>query len=143
MNTHVRIVVALLLGVLVFAVTTVAVTAGFEPQIEFSLLIGLPVGVSAGLTALFAGYVLLWHRDRAAVGEVPERAVRLRLATLATIVDCVTVTAAGIGLYVFLGRSLGISLLIAGLPVTLPLAAAVGYLAVGDSRSEQDEVQTQ
>ncbi|WP_058996689.1 hypothetical protein [Haloarcula sp. CBA1127] len=143
MNTHVRIVVALLLGVLVFAVTTVAVTAGFEPQIEFSLLIGLPVGVSAGLTALFAGYVLLWHRDRAAAGTVPERAVRLRLAALATIADFVTVTAAGVGLYVVLGRSLGISLLIAGLPVTLPLAAAVGYLVAGGSRSEQGEVQTQ
>ncbi|MDQ2071690.1 hypothetical protein ACODNH_15560 [Haloarcula sp. NS06] len=143
MNTHVRIVVALLLGAFAFAVTTVAVTAGFEPQIEFSLLIGLPVGVSAGLTALFAGYVLLWHRDRAAAGAVPERAVRLRLAALATIMDFVTVTAAGAGIYVFVGESLGISLLIAGLPVTLPLAAAVGYIAAGGGRSEQSEFQTQ
>ncbi|AAV45350.1 unknown [Haloarcula marismortui ATCC 43049] len=143
MNTHVRIVVALLLGALVFAVTTVVVTAGFEPQIEFSLLIGLPVGVSAGLTALFASYVLLWHRDQAAAGTVSGRAVRLRLAALATIADFVTVTAAGVGLYVVLGRSLGISLLIAGLPVTLPLAAAVGYLVAGGSRSELGEVQTQ
>lgn len=143
MNTHVRIVVALLLGAFAFAVTTVAVTAGFEPQIEFSLLIGLPVGVSAGLTALFAGYVLLWHRDRAAAGAVPERAVRLRLAALATITDFVTVTAAGAGIYVFVGESLGISLLIAGLPVTLPLAAAVGYIAAGGGRSEQSEFQTQ
>lgn len=143
MNTHVRIVVAMFLGLVAFAVTTVAVTAGFEPQIEFSLLIGLPVGVSAGLTALFAGYVLLWHRDRAAAGEIPERAVRFRLAALATIADFVTVTAAGVALYVFVGGSLGINLLIAGLPVTLPLAAVVGYLAAGGSRSEQGGFQTQ
>ena len=96
MNTHVRIVVAPLLGVLVSAVTTLSVTAGFEPQIEFSLLIGLPVGVSAGLTGLFAGYVLLWHRDRAAAGELSDRVARLRLAALATIADFVVVTAAGL-----------------------------------------------
>ncbi|EMA07566.1 hypothetical protein SAMN05443574_106240 [Haloarcula vallismortis] len=143
MNTHVRIVVTLLLGALVFAVTTVAVTAGFEPQIEFSLLIGLPVGLSAGLTGLFAGYVLLWYRDRAAAGAVPERAVRLRLAALATIADFVVVTAAGVALYVYGDGSLGISLLVAGLPVTLPLAAAIGYGLAGSSRGEQDGFQTQ
>jgi len=142
MNTHVRIVVALLLGVLAFAVTTVSVTAGFEPQIEFSLLIGLPVGVSAGLTGLFAGYVLLWYRDQAA-GAVSERAVRLRLAALATIADFVVVTTAGVALYAFADGSLGISLLIAGLPVTLPLAAAVGYALAGGNRGEQGGFQTQ
>jgi hypothetical protein len=143
MKTHVRIVVALLIGVVALAVTTVSVTAGFEPQIEFSLLIGLPVGVSAGLTGLFAGYVLLWHRDRAATGELSDRAARLRLAALATSADFVVVTAAGVALYVFGNRGLGISLLVAGLPVTLPLAAAVSYVLAGGSRNEQDGLQTQ
>ncbi|KAA9396960.1 hypothetical protein Har1130_09700 [Haloarcula sp. CBA1130] len=143
MNTHVRIVVALLLGAFAFAVTTVTVTAGFEPQIAFSLLVGLPVGVSAGLTGLFAGYVLLWYRDRAAVGEISKRAVRLRLAALATVADFAVVTAAGVALYAFAGSSLGISLLVAGLPVTLPLAAAIGYFAAGSNRPEQGEFRTQ
>ena len=143
MSTHVRIVVALLLGVLAFAVTTVSVTAGFEPQIEFSLLIGLPVGVSAGLTALFTGYVLLWHHDRAAVGEISERAACLRLAALATVADFVVVTAVGVALYLFADGSLGISLLVAGLPVTLPLAAAIGYVLAGGNGNRQGEFQTQ
>ncbi|AUG46923.1 hypothetical protein BVU17_05070 [Haloarcula taiwanensis] len=137
MNTHVRIVVALLLGALVFAVTTVAVTAGFEPGIEFSLLIGFPVGVSAGLTALFAGYVLLWYRDLAAAGTVSERAVRLRLAALATVADLFVVTAAGVTIYTLADGSTGIGLLVAGLPVTLPLAAVVGYLTAGRRRRGQ------
>ncbi|MFU1782122.1 hypothetical protein ACM16X_12130 [Haloarcula japonica] len=143
MNTYVRIVVALLLGAFAFAVTTLVVTAGFEPGIEFSLLIGLPVGVSAGLTALFAGYVLLWHRDQAAVGEVPDRVVRLRLAALATIADFFVVTAAGVILYTLADGSMGIGLLVAGLPVTLPLAAVVGYLAAGGSHRGQGEPRTQ
>ncbi|GCF12707.1 hypothetical protein Harman_06420 [Haloarcula mannanilytica] len=143
MNTYVRIVVALLLGAFAFAVTTVAVTAGFEPQIEFSLLIGLPMGVSAGLTALFAGYVLLLHRDQAALGTVSKRAVRLRLAALAAVADFVVVTAVGVGLYAFADASIGIGLLVAGLPVTLVLAAGVGYLVVDRDRSEQAGPRTQ
>jgi len=143
MNTHVRILVALLLGAFAFAVTTVAVTAGFEPQIEFSLLIGLPVGVSAGLTALFAGYVLLWHRDRMALGTVSERATRLRLAALAAVADFLVVTAVGVALYALADASIGIGLLVAGLPVTVVLAAAVGYLMADRVRGEQVGHRTQ
>jgi len=143
MHTYVRIVVALLLGTLAFAGTTVAVTAAFEPEIAFSLLIGLPMGVSAGLTGLFAGYVLLWYRDRAAAGAVSERAVRLRMAALAAVIDFFVVTAVGVALYTLAIGSVGISLLVAGLPVTLLLAAAVGYLVAGDNHSEYDGLQTQ
>ncbi|MDS0222535.1 hypothetical protein NDI54_14415 [Haloarcula sp. S1AR25-5A] len=143
MNTYVRLVVALLVGALAFAITTVSVTSGFEPQIEFSLLIGLPMGLSAGLTALFAGYVLLWHRDRAAAGAVSERAVRLRMAALAAVADFFVVTIVGVALYVLASGSLGIGLLVAGLPVTLLLAAAVGYLVADGNRNERAEVQTQ
>lgn len=137
MNTYVRIVVALLLGALAFAVTTVAVTASFEPEIEFSLLIGLPMGVSAGLTGLFAGYVLLWYRDRAAAGTVSDRAARLRVAALAAVANFFVVTAAGVAIYVFVDGSTGIGLLVAGLPVTLSLAVAVGYLVAGGGRTER------
>ncbi|WP_336338128.1 hypothetical protein [Haloarcula brevis] len=143
MNTSVRLVVALLLGALAFAVTTVAVTAGFEPAIEFSLLIGLPMGVSAGLTGLFAGYVLLWHRDRAAAGTLSGRAVRLRAAALAAVADFFVVTAVGVALYALAVGSLGIGLLVAGLPVTLVLAAAVGYLVAGGGRSDRGRVRAQ
>ncbi|MHC3380399.1 hypothetical protein [Haloarcula sp. H-GB5] len=143
MDTHVRIVVALVFGVVTFAVTTVVVTAGFEPGIEFSLLIGLPVGVSGSLTALFASYVLLWHRDQAAAGTVSGRAARLRLAALAAVADFFVVTAAGVTLYTLADGSMGIGLLVAGLPVTLPLAAVVGYLAAGRRRREQDGLRTQ
>ena len=143
MDTHVRIVVSLLLGAFAFAVTTVAVTAGFEPQIEFSLLIGLPMGVSAGLTALFAGYVLLWHRDRAALGAVSERAARLRLAALAAVAGFLVVTAVGVGLYALADASIGVGLLVAGLPVTVVLTAAVGYLVADRIRGEQAGLRTQ
>jgi hypothetical protein len=136
MNTYVRVVLALLLGALAFVVTAVAVTAGFEPEIEFSLLVGLPVGVSAGLTGLFAGYVLLWHRDRAAAGTLSDRLARLRVAALAAVADFFLVTAAGVAIYAFADGSTGIGLLVAGLPVTLSLAAAVGYLVAGGGRSD-------
>jgi len=142
MNTHVRIVVALLLGAFAFAVTTVAVTAGFEPQIEFSLLIGLPMGVWAGLTALFAGYVLLWHRDRATAGTVSKRAVRLRLAALAAVASFLVVTVVGVALYTLADASIGIGLLVAGLPVAVVLAAAMGYLVADRIRGEQGGLQT-
>lgn len=143
MDRYVRAVVALLLGVFAFALTAVSVTAGFEPQIEFSLFIGLPMGLSAGLTAVFAGYVLLWDRDSAATGAVADRAARLRLAALAAVVDFFVVTAVGVALYVFVSGSLGIGLLVAGLPVTLVLAAVAGYLGADGSRREQDESRTQ
>lgn len=143
MNTYVRLVVALLFGALAFAVTTVAVTSGFEPQIEFSLLIGLPMGVSAGLTALFAAYVLLWHHDRAAAGAVSERVVRLRMAALAAVADFFVVTIVGVALYVLASGSIGIGLLVAGLPVTLLLATAVGYLVADGNRNERGGVRTQ
>lgn len=142
MNRYVRAITALILGVVAFAVTTVAVTAGFEPQIEFSLLVGLPVGVAAGATALFAGYVLLWYREREAAGTVSTRAVRLRLAALATVVDFLAVTAVGVGLYVLAGSGLGIGLLVAGLPVTLLLAAVVGYLLAGRDRTARGGLRT-
>ncbi|WP_424004280.1 hypothetical protein ACOZ4I_06775 [Haloarcula salina] len=142
MNRYLRGLVSLGLGVVAFGVTTVAVTAAFEPQIEFSLLIGLPVGISAGLTALFAGSVLLWYRDRTAAGTVSERARRLRAAALATVADFIAVTAAGVGLYALASDSIGIGLLVAGLPVTLVLAAIVGYLVAGRDRGAQSGLQT-
>ncbi len=129
--------VSLALGVVAFVVTTVAVTAGFEPQIEFSLLIGLPMGVTAGLTAFFAGSVLLWYRDRTAAGAVSGRAVRLRAAALAAVADFLAVAAAGVGLYVVASDSIGIGLLVAGLPVTVVLAAVVGYLVAGRDRDSR------
>lgn len=128
MNVFVRIVVSLFAAVVAFAVATVGVTAAFESQIEFSLLVGLPVGISAALTALFATYVALWYRDLQGTSTVTPSATRLRWAAIATVVDVVGVTALGVALSLLGWGGLGIAMLIAGLPATLLFAALVGYL---------------
>nr|WP_303647530.1 hypothetical protein [Haloarchaeobius amylolyticus] len=123
--------VALVAGILGFALVTVAVTAGFESEIAFSLLIGLPMGVYAGTTAVFVAYVGLWYRDRVATGEPGRTAARLRWSAVASVAAFVLSTALGLALYLVFDASIGIGMLVLGVPAVVLVAAIVGYVVGG------------
>lgn len=142
MNTVTRVVAGLLAGVVGFAVAAVAVTAGFEPRVEFSLLIGLPVGLYAGLTALFATYVGLWYRDRDGDGSASRSAARRLRAAVAAVAAFVLVAAVGVAVFFLASASAGIALLVVGLPVTLVVAAIAGYLLAGRSGGDADDARS-
>lgn len=54
MDTLPRVLLALLVGVLAFGVVGVGVTAALDPYIWPSAIVGLPVGIVAGLLAALA-----------------------------------------------------------------------------------------
>ncbi|MUV56325.1 hypothetical protein [Halogeometricum sp. CBA1124] len=138
MNTFARIAIALVVGSLGFAVVAVGITAALEPWVAFSLIVGLPVGLSAGLTAAFATYAGLRYRDQVRRGSVSNSAVRTLWAGITAVLDFVTVTALGLTVYFLVDGSLGIGLLVVGLPVTLLLAAVAGYLSADTGREADD-----
>ncbi|WP_439026412.1 hypothetical protein [Haloarchaeobius sp. DT45] len=134
MNTFVRVLVALVAGILGFAVVTVAVTVGFAPEIEFSLLIGLPMGVYAGLTTVFATYAGLWYRDQVAAGPATERATRVLWSAAAAVAAFVVTTVLGVLLYLVFDVSIGIGVLVLGVPAVVFVAAVGGYIAARTGR---------
>ncbi|WP_267639555.1 hypothetical protein [Haloarchaeobius amylolyticus] len=129
MKTIVRALVAVLAAILGFVLTTVGVTALLAPQIEFSLLVGLPVGVYAGLTALFATFVGLWYRDQTATGTPTEGVTRGLWAAGGAVLGFLGTVAFGLGLYLGAGMSMGLTVLLFGVPAVLLVAGVVGFVA--------------
>lgn len=128
MKTLSRVLLSLLVGAVAFGVAAVLTTAGFEPWIELSLVVGVPVGISAGLTATFLTYAGLRFRELPADSVDRRFAKGMLGAAIAAAVGFVVVTALGVAVFFLGDRSLGVGVLVAGLPVALVLAAVVGYV---------------
>ncbi|MCT9096735.1 hypothetical protein [Haloarchaeobius sp. HME9146] len=134
MNTVIRAIAALLAGLAGFVIATVGTTALLASRIEFSLLVGLPVGVYAGLTLLFGSFLALWYRDQAAVGDPTEGVTRGLWAGAAAIVALVGTIAVGLALYIVAGLSVGLTVLLFGVPAALLVAGVIGFIVARTGR---------
>ncbi|WP_435360557.1 hypothetical protein [Haloarchaeobius sp. DFWS5] len=131
MNTVSRTLVSVVVSVVVFLAVGVGVTAGVEPWVEFSVFVGVPVGVAAGVAALFAVWVELWRRAVQSAGTDAAVVARWRGSSLAALVGVAVATALGVFAFFVVDSTLGIGLLVFGVPVTLLLAAVGGYVLAG------------
>jgi hypothetical protein len=129
MNTIARVIVSILVGVVAFALVTVGVTSGLQPRIEFSLIVGLPMGVFAGITAVGATYAELAYRGRRATDTITPAARRGRWAAGVAVLAYALVAVVGLALYLLADVSAALGLLTVGLPVALVVAAGIGYFA--------------
>lgn len=82
---------AVVTGFAGFMLATVAVTAALEPRIEFSVLVGLPVGVLVGLVLTWYTYTRLTRASTGTTGSRPANALVAAAVTF-VLVMAVTVT---------------------------------------------------
>jgi hypothetical protein len=129
MNRLTGLAAAIVVGLLAFVAVTVGVTAVLAPRVELSLLVGLPAGIFAGVTALFATATALWYGDAPvdADGRRPASASRWRRAGVGAALGNAVALAAGAGLFVLAGLSVGLSVLALGGPVLAAVGTLVGY----------------
>lgn len=121
-----KVAIALLAGVSALLVVGGGVAAALEPYVWPSVLVGLPVGTTAGVVALVLVYLGLSFRTEQAVGEVSrDTAIRLRAAVAAAVAMAVAGVLAA-GSFFLVDRTWGIRLLVAGPPIA---AVLVGFLA--------------
>lgn len=86
MNNLTRAVGSLLAGVVVFALVAVGVTEALASRIWLSVMVGLPVGIVAGLTAVALTYLGVTYRaERASTGKASARTVAHLWATVAAL----------------------------------------------------------
>lgn len=120
-----RVLLALLAGVVVFGLGTVVVTEALDPFVWPSLLVGLPVGVVLGASATLITYVGEGYRvERRDTGTVSARTRRRLRATLAAVGGGVVVGGAGVALLA--NQAVGVAL---ALLVGLGLGLAGGVVS--------------
>lgn len=144
MHPILKLAAGLVAGAAAFVLVAIGVTSLFGPQIEFSLFVGLPVGLWAGIATATLVAVGLWYRDAAAEATLEPWLVRSLWAAVAVAVDVVVVFALGTAWYYLLdGGADALGLLIFGIPVTMVAAAVVGYFAArsagGRGRTGRDD----
>lgn len=130
MSTLSKTLVSLVVGLLAFLATGIAVTAVLDPYIWPSLLVGAPVAVTVGATALFATVATLRYRERRRVGTLDAGAVAAYRAAVVAVATCLVVVPLGTAAVVFDVGELGIAVLVFGLPASVLLAAVVAYVTV-------------
>lgn len=82
---------AVVTGFAGFMLATVAATAGLEPHVEFSVLVGLPVGILVGLVLTWYTYTRLTRAHSGTAGSRPANALVAGAVTF-VLVMAVTVT---------------------------------------------------
>ncbi|MFC7131709.1 MULTISPECIES: hypothetical protein [Salinibaculum] len=131
MNTLLKALAALLAGFVGFALVGIAVTEALDPYIWPSAMLGLPVGLLAGVATAALAYLGLTALDeRASTGSVSERTRRRTLATVAAVLGFAG--GGGLAVAVLASQQVGVAtaILSGGLPVGLVTAAVAAY-AVG------------
>lgn len=107
---------AVVTGFAGFMLTTVAVTAGLEPRVEFSVLVGLPVGIVVGLVLTWYTYTRLTRAHTGTTGSRPANALVAGAVTF-VLVMAVTVTVGA-----------GATMALAGAVILAVIAGAVMYV---------------
>ena len=130
MNTLVKSLASLLVGVLAFAVVGVGVTALLDPYVWPSALLGLPAGLVAGTVALPLTYLGLtsWS-ERRETGRASAK-TRRRLRTLVGATAGFLVVG-GLSMAVVWTMAVGLAtaIVFVGVPAGLLGAVVAGYLA--------------
>ncbi|MFC4406393.1 hypothetical protein [Haloarchaeobius iranensis] len=120
--------VSLAVGLLAFLATGIAVTAVLDPYIWPSLLVGAPVAVTVGVTALLAAVATLRYRERRRVGELDAGAVAAYRAAVVAVATCLVVVPLGTATIVFDVGEFGVAVLVFGLPASVLVVAVVAYV---------------
>ena len=131
MTALARVFGSAVVGLVGFAVVTVAVAAAVEPRIEFSLLVGLPLGVYAGVTLVITTATGLRYRTERADGTLRAATRRRFRAAVAAMLALVCTGAVGSVVFLAVDGTTGLQILLFGLPV---VTAGIGLLAL--SRGE-------
>ena len=137
MNTLLKALAALLAGIFGFVLVTVAVTEALDPYVWPSVMLGLPVGLVAGVATTELAYLGLtaWS-ERARTGSVsPATRTRFRTAVAAV----AGFTAGGGLAFAVLAQQIGIAtaMMWVGLPVGLVTAAVAAYAVTHRSRRHE------
>ena len=130
MNTLVKSLASLLVGVLAFAVVGVGVTALLDPYVWPSALLGLPAGLVAGTVALPLTYLgVTYWSERRETGRASAK-TRRRLRTLVGATAGFLVVG-GLSMAVVWTMAVGLAtaIVFVGVPAGLLGAVVAGYLA--------------
>lgn len=128
MNTLSKTLASLAVGLLAFLATGIAVTAVLDPYIWPSLLVGAPVAVTVGVTALLATVATLRYRERRRADALGVGAVAAYRAAVVAVATCLVVVPVGTAAIVFDVGEFGIAVLVFGLPASVLVAAVVAYV---------------
>ncbi|SFC08873.1 hypothetical protein SAMN05444422_104202 [Halobiforma haloterrestris] len=129
MNTVLKLVGSLLVGVLAFLVVGIGVTEALDPYVWPSLMLGLPAGLVAGAALTPLTYLGLTYREEVvATGQPSERTARRFWATLAGIFGFVAGGGLAMGVLSTGAVGLATAMLFGGLPVGIVTAALAAYL---------------
>ena len=137
MNTVYRAVGSILVGTLCFVLVGASVTVGMVRWIELSLMVGIPMGLSAGLTALLATYAALEYRERRASGSVSRPVVRRLWTASGAVVAYVLASVVGFVLFFFGNGDDGVWVLLFGLPIVVLSGALVAYVGARVARGSK------
>ncbi|WP_256297943.1 hypothetical protein [Haloarchaeobius salinus] len=130
MRTLSKTLVGLAVGLLAFLVAGVAVTAVLDPHIWPSLIVGVPVAITVGLTAFLATVAMLRYRDHRRAGDLDIGVVAAYRAAVVAVATSGAVVLLGTAAVVFGVGELGIAVLVFGLPACVLVAAGVAYVTV-------------
>ena len=131
MNRYSKAVTSLLIGVCGFLVVGVAVTELLAPYVWPSLMLGVPVGLIAGVVLVPLTYLgVTYFEERRATGTASERTVRRFWATAAALVGFVA--GGGLAVAAFTTQAVGLAsaMLFAGLPVGVVTGVLAAYLVL-------------
>ncbi|APW99605.1 hypothetical protein CHINAEXTREME_18325 [Halobiforma lacisalsi AJ5] len=138
MNTVLKLVGSLFVGVLAFLVVGIGVTEALDPYVWPSLMLGLPAGLVAGIALIPLTYLGFTYREEvAATGQASERTARRLRATVAGIAGFVV--GGGLATAALSTGAVGLAtaMLFGGLPVGLVVAAVAAFLASRRGRSDR------
>lgn len=129
MNTVVKLVGSLFVGVLGFLAVGIGVTELLDPYVWPSLMLGLPAGIAAGIALVPLTYLGVTYREElAADGGVSERTRRRFWATAAAIAGFVV--GGGLAMIALSTMAIGIAtaMLFGAVPVGTLAAALAAYV---------------
>lgn len=128
MNTALKVVGSLFVGVLGFLAAGIAVTEALAPHVWPSAMLGLPAGLAVGVALIPLTYLGLTYREERAAGGPTERTARRFRATAAAFVGFVVGGALATVVLATWAVGVATAMLLGGLPVGIVAAAAAAYL---------------
>ena len=139
MNKYMKLFVSLFVGLLGFVAVGVAVTELLDPYIWPSLMLGLPIGLVAGIAFIPLAYLgITYWEERQTTGTASEETVRRLWTTVAALFGFLA--GGGVAVAILASQAMGLAsaILLAGFPVGIVSGALVGYLVYRRDWTRQD-----
>jgi hypothetical protein len=129
MNNYVKSIASLFVGVLGFVVVGVGVTELLDPYVWPSLMLGLPLGLVAGIALIPLTYlgVTYWEEQRA-TGTASLKTMRRFWTTTAALLGFVA--GGGLAVVVLSTQAMGLAsaILLGGLPIGIVSGVLIAFL---------------